>query len=392
MIVLTPDGSFDKAETVEGVDIGFEVNYEPIVQRNLGSVIRERFISMRTAALVCIFLIALLPLYFAIDKHEAYAYVDIDINPSVELEINDEYNVSGVKALNDDAAYILEQIHDLKGKKVQEAIDEIIHLSEENGFTNTAKNVLVGVHYVDKKDVETTLVNIINEHFSEKEMDWDVVTLEIPDDIRTKAEETKKSMNEVFAKQVVTEGPDRNTNQALTVEEKEVLESFYNRKHSIGKTEKENSVEKEVLKETETKEDKKTSEQMPEEPIHPSELKEKNRDRQPGNNGKGNSNTDQYNSKKQDRPITIDKNKSMKEDQEKGKDKGNSNNRNGHPGRDVNPGNGKDKHQGSQEENSGKQNNGHYKNNNGQNKNNNGNPQKGKEKKDGFSYLHPYYY
>ncbi|GIO25646.1 anti-sigma factor domain-containing protein [Ornithinibacillus bavariensis] len=382
MVVLTPDGSFEKAATIKGVDIGFEVIYEPIIEKTSTSVFQRNFFSIRTAALACIILIALLPLYFITNKNEAYAYVDIDINPSIELEISDNFKVADVKALNEDALRLLQKVKGLKGKKVEEAIDEIIHLSEENGYTNTAKNVLVGVHYVDKADAGNPLITKIHDHFSKKNTEWQVVTLEIPDEVRMKAEKAKQSMNEVLAKQVDTDKKDK---QVLTEDEKEVLQSFYNRKNSLGTSKEKDTADEKPLNKGKKRTDKDLKEQ-----LHPSELKDKNRDNHPKNNGKENQNK----AKNQGKPHNIDINNSIhkgKGNNQEDHNKNRNHGKDGHKEQDKNKGKQHNKEHGKQKDN---RNNGKNKGNNGKNghhQHNNGN-QKGKNKQDGFSYLHPYLY
>lgn len=62
------------------------------------------------------------------------AYITIDINPSVELIVEDEIVVS-VRAINDDAAILLSG-ESLEGLSIDEATEKIVALAEELGYLN----------------------------------------------------------------------------------------------------------------------------------------------------------------------------------------------------------------------------------------------------------------
>jgi len=61
------------------------------------------------------------------------AYLSVDINPSVELGINTFGRVVSVKAYNDEGAAILSGI-DVKGRKVKQAVSQIVDAAADNGF------------------------------------------------------------------------------------------------------------------------------------------------------------------------------------------------------------------------------------------------------------------
>lgn len=64
----------------------------------------------------------------------AYAYIAIDINPSLELIVADG-KVEGVRACNDDASVLLSG-EDLSGLTPEEATEKIVALAEELGYLN----------------------------------------------------------------------------------------------------------------------------------------------------------------------------------------------------------------------------------------------------------------
>ena len=64
----------------------------------------------------------------------AYAYIAIDINPSLELIVADG-KIEGVRACNDDASVLLSG-EDLTGLTPEEATEKIVALAEELGYLN----------------------------------------------------------------------------------------------------------------------------------------------------------------------------------------------------------------------------------------------------------------
>lgn len=285
MIVMTRDGLFEKAHPIKDVSIGFEVEYEPIIQKERLLGFKEKFFNMRIASIAVVFLIMLLPLYMVVNGNETYAYVDIDINPSIELEIDDDLEVSKLIPLNDDANALLDDIGNLKGMDVGNAIEVIMNISEEKGLVNAAKNVLIGVHYVKNQDDEPVL-ELIEEHFAKTPTDWEVVTVTIPEEVRNTAEEKKLSMNEALA-QKVFEQPDEEIKSIVTEEDSEVLQSFFHNKNASAKVaEQESSKNENSINESEALNEKNNSKDE----FHPSNQKANNANENSSNrgNGKGN--------------------------------------------------------------------------------------------------------
>ncbi len=224
-IVMTDDGLFEKAYPIANASIGFEVEYEPIIQKQWLAVLKEKFFTMRVAALACVFLIALLPFYMWTNHNSTYAYVDIDINPSIEVEINEDLEVISILPFNDDAVLLIEKLGDVKGKDIERVVDKIIAASEETGLVNDEKNVLIGVHYVEE-DSNNTVLDAIDQHFTKKASEWDVITVEIPEEIRETAEEKNISMNKVLANTVKEKTVEKV--DSISEEDTKVLQSFFN--------------------------------------------------------------------------------------------------------------------------------------------------------------------
>lgn len=341
-IVMTHDGLFEKAYPVKGAEIGFEVAYEPFTKNENSSRLREKFFTVRVIAIACICLIMLFPLYMVVNGDEAYAYVDIDINPSMELEVNSSLEITNVTPFNEEAELIIHELGDLTGKEIDDAIAIIMMKSEDKGFVNSAKNVLIGVHYIKETETEP-IINRIDERF--ETTDWELVTIKIPEDVRVVAEENNQSMNEALAKKV-TEEPDEELQSIVTEEDSQVLQSFYLNKNAKAdvtnekdsnqviqddtnnadneelelNTSKSNSLEKNRNSNEQKK--NKHKENHPKKSKESKEIKGNNKEKHPGMNGKDKKSQNKQDTKGKDK--TNDKHQEKNHGKGNGKDKGNS--------------------------------------------------------------------
>lgn len=280
-IVMTTDGLIEKAYPLIDADIGCEVDYEPLEQRAWLTSFKEKFFTIRIAALACVFLLALLPVYMVTNSNETFAYVDIDINPSMELEIDNDLEVTAIIPFNEDAELLLNQIGEIEGKNIEDAIEIIINTSEEKGLINAAKNVLIGVHYLNDEEKDP-IIKTIEEHFDTQPTDWEVVTVVIPEDVRVKAKENQQSMNKALANSVTDQSSNR-VKTTITEEDKEVLQSFFNKSKADVEITNDNSSK---VMEPNTVTDKNNDNRNTfNDERHPRELKGKNGDAHSDKNG-----------------------------------------------------------------------------------------------------------
>jgi len=71
-----------------------------------------------------------------------YAYVDIDINPSIEMTINKKENVIKAEALNNDGQILLDSVK-VKNMNLTEAVSLLINKSKEIGFIDSYNNKIL---------------------------------------------------------------------------------------------------------------------------------------------------------------------------------------------------------------------------------------------------------
>lgn len=102
---------------------------------------------------------------------KAESYVILDINPSVELVLNDNNQVQYANALNDDAKVLLENI-ELENKDMEEAVEIIIDESTNLGYIDPeAEETVVEVTTVTEDEDEEKLNERIRSHVDKTFMD-----------------------------------------------------------------------------------------------------------------------------------------------------------------------------------------------------------------------------
>ncbi len=147
--VLTPDGEFLKARNRANVSLGEEFYFYPIEEIETkkpsfwSRVKKKNVIIYSTSVLAAVLLfISFLPMMLTSNK--VYAYVSIDINPSVEIGINEHLDVISLVAMNDDGTKLLNNFADWKNKHIDTVTEAIIEKSMQDGFLDhDTKEVLI---------------------------------------------------------------------------------------------------------------------------------------------------------------------------------------------------------------------------------------------------------
>jgi|GEM_PF-1103850 hypothetical protein len=117
-VLLTTDGRFIKIANKADYKIGFEVELNK-VSRNYNSLLA------RVSSIAAVFLFALGLTYGVYSYTMPYSYVDLDINPSIELTANVYDVIIKAETLNDDGDKLLGN-KKLKYKNLGKGIEELI--------------------------------------------------------------------------------------------------------------------------------------------------------------------------------------------------------------------------------------------------------------------------
>ncbi|BAU26778.1 anti-sigma factor-like protein [Aneurinibacillus soli] len=164
-IVMTPDGGFhrippDSREVIEGEEIEFALPQEQRVR-----TVRRPWRNVTYAAAACLLLLLSgIPLWNMLFT-TAYAAVSIDINPSFELEVNKQYQVTDLHALNKEAEALAPSI-EWKNRELTTVTSDIIQDARQSGFLKRNQDILIVPVGLDSAEASQEVLQKIEQHAS----------------------------------------------------------------------------------------------------------------------------------------------------------------------------------------------------------------------------------
>ncbi|MFS0654386.1 anti-sigma factor domain-containing protein [Bacillus sp. 179-C3.3 HS] len=194
--LLTPDGQFLRTKNEQqDYEIGQEVTFpnESRLDRKRAGFfdllrLRPLFAGILSIAAIIVVIFTMMPSF---SGQKAYAYMTIDINPSFELKLDDNYQVIGVTPLNSDAKQVLGNIKDWEKADMTKVVQKIIDDCDEKGYINQSKSIYIATVYENKQDhtYKTNVKNKINTISGEYEKrDYTLETIEGDLETREKAQ------------------------------------------------------------------------------------------------------------------------------------------------------------------------------------------------------------
>ena len=162
-LVMTSECDFMEIYRHEGLETGQEIVFSrrDVVRKGK----RTKWTTLALVASLILFFICA-PFYFSFFTGTAgatVAYVSLDINPSLELAVNNRCQVTKTTAFNEDGDKLLQNVP-VNGKPVTEAVAALIKAAEEMHYLNTNTNdlVLVCISPAGNKDQNTELASSIS--------------------------------------------------------------------------------------------------------------------------------------------------------------------------------------------------------------------------------------
>ncbi|WP_404470110.1 anti-sigma factor domain-containing protein [Sutcliffiella horikoshii] len=144
--ILTPEGEFLKSRKQKGqVVLGEEIVFFPLHRAEtakkgkLASALRGKWaiISVMTAIILA------LTLYPRYASNQVYAYVSVDVNPSIELGINKDMKVISMDAYNKEGEDILKQLKNWENQDITSVSSNIFDIFRQKGFLTENSEVLI---------------------------------------------------------------------------------------------------------------------------------------------------------------------------------------------------------------------------------------------------------
>ncbi|QAY66688.1 anti-sigma factor domain-containing protein [Paenibacillus protaetiae] len=193
MVIMTADGQFIKAVREGLPQIGEEVAFIPAAAN---TAVRYRYWYTGAAAAVLLFLIPLI--LFVQRPHPVVAYLSVDVNPSIELGVDDQQKVRELKAFNDDGQKVIEGIS-FEGDPVGQVVSDLMnHIVALNYIKTERKDIVItsvllrdGDNRSDK--LENDITSIVNRMVSDSlaklpaNASADVTLLSAPKELREEA-------------------------------------------------------------------------------------------------------------------------------------------------------------------------------------------------------------
>ena len=135
-IVFNNAGEYEKIKRLEGMTVGQVVKYNKAINNRANRILQ--------AVSVAAVLIAVLFSYsiFKASREQVFAYVTLDMDPSMEFSINSANDVLGVRSINHDAEEITKSL-EVKGKKINAVVSEVMEKMEKLGYINSDKTTVI---------------------------------------------------------------------------------------------------------------------------------------------------------------------------------------------------------------------------------------------------------
>jgi hypothetical protein len=200
LIVLTPSGEFRRVtrSVHTGVDIGDEIE-----------LVRRRRVPRRawawTAAALVVLLLFPIVMVPTSNAEPIVAYVTLDVNPSVELGINDEEEVRELHGLNEEGkqlassiAYKGEKAADVVASLVEKTSASVVNAQAEDDHDIVIASVVIGDKLDDPDQFEVQLELDIHKAVNKVVQSTDNVTvLSVPKEVRDEAKKNGISMGKM---------------------------------------------------------------------------------------------------------------------------------------------------------------------------------------------------
>ncbi len=176
-VVLCKNGDFMKVKKCKGYEVGKEVDISGVTNFKM-----SRLTKMVSAA-AAVLLVAGLG-YGFYTYNTPYSYLNIDINPSVEIATNVYDRIISVKPLNDDGKKLLE-LGSYKNMKLEDGVEELLQDAKDKGyFSDERKNaVMITVSGKDEDkvtEIENEIKDTAETEVKEVSKDAQVVVEKVP--------------------------------------------------------------------------------------------------------------------------------------------------------------------------------------------------------------------
>ncbi|WP_419883633.1 anti-sigma factor domain-containing protein [Peribacillus sp. B-H-3] len=171
--VLTPDGEFLRTlREKRAYEVGEEMIFTPVKRDNKHFPFSFSFFKTSSFAIIAILLITCI--FFPGNAgSRVSAYMTFDVNPSIELALDDHLHVINLNGLNPDGKKVISKLPDWKDADVKIITSQIIRTTNRLGYFSDNKQIVVSTTILNRnKELDKRL---------DKELDEVSKDTEVPD-------------------------------------------------------------------------------------------------------------------------------------------------------------------------------------------------------------------
>jgi hypothetical protein len=223
-VVVTEQGTFEIIRNRAGMFIGQKILYsQESTTGRIRNTARSYYPMLAGIVALFIFVYTFYKFYYA---ESIYAYVNVDINPSIELAVDKNGKVQGMIPINEDAGKLIKNFK-YKGLPLDNVMLSLVYMSMDGGFIDNGSSegfILISAaldsekskkNDNDKKESQLTqILDNIKEGIAYSDVDVDMQFVTVPAEYRQKASENNISMGRYFIYQKALEN-----GEEITIEE-----------------------------------------------------------------------------------------------------------------------------------------------------------------------------
>lgn len=166
LTLLTPEGEFLKVKkTMEHYEIGEEISIPTKENNWLPFLTFLNSFKVKTVTSVTVAFVLAFIFLIPSKQDDVYAYMSIDINPSIELGVNEDLKVVEMISYNEKGDQILKELNDWKMKDMKKVTFQILGSLKEKGYFLKQNEIVIGTVHTGEviKKSDEKLEKVIDE-------------------------------------------------------------------------------------------------------------------------------------------------------------------------------------------------------------------------------------
>ena len=146
LTVLTPNGEFLHVRRQDQLyQVGQEINFS---SKELEKKVVPFSMPIKVALTACAFVLVFISIIPVYQANQVYAYMSIDVNPSIELGMNENLKIVELIPYNKDGEKIVNMLSNWKRKDIDEVTMAIMNEINKQGYTKKNHEVVVSTVFV----------------------------------------------------------------------------------------------------------------------------------------------------------------------------------------------------------------------------------------------------